>query len=106
MTSTSARCPLCGEMDSINHIVLRCLNPTMNGMHTKRHNVGLSFCVKALSKGRYGSSLINIDACRNDRLLEQDIVVPETISRAIHDWVFPNGADSSARNQSRPDAIF
>eukprot|EP00983_Pelagomonas_calceolata_P011691 376766-Pelagomonas_calceolata.AAC.1 len=29
----------------------------MNGMHTNRHHVGLSFYVKALSKGRYGSSL-------------------------------------------------
>eukprot|EP00983_Pelagomonas_calceolata_P098816 1158391-Pelagomonas_calceolata.AAC.4 len=59
---------------------LRCLNPTMNGMHTNRHHVGLGFCVKALSRGRYGSSLIGMDACRSKRLLEQDIEVPENIS--------------------------
>eukprot|EP00983_Pelagomonas_calceolata_P043283 1138844-Pelagomonas_calceolata.AAC.2 len=106
MTSTSACCPLCGKMGSINHIPLRCLKPTMNGMHTNRHHVGLSFYVKALSKGRYGSSLVSMDACRNERLLEQDIKVPENISRAIPDWVFPNGTDSSAQNQSRPDAVF
>eukprot|EP00983_Pelagomonas_calceolata_P030986 973373-Pelagomonas_calceolata.AAC.1 len=78
----------------------------MNGMHTDRHHVGLSSCAKALRKGGYGSSLIGMDACRNERLLEQDIVVPENISRAIPDWAFPNGTDSSARNQSCPDAAF
>eukprot|EP00983_Pelagomonas_calceolata_P016491 520006-Pelagomonas_calceolata.AAC.1 len=106
MTSTFARCPLCGEMDSINHIALRRLNATMNWMHTDKHHAGLSFCVKALSKGRFGSSLIGMDACRNKTLLEQDIVVPENISRAIPDWVFLNGTDSSAQNQGRPNVIF
>eukprot|EP00967_Tisochrysis_lutea_P145923 scaffold274581_cov26-Tisochrysis_lutea.AAC.1 len=43
----------------------------MNGMHTNRHHIGLSFCVKALSKGRYGSSLTGMDACRNKKLLDQ-----------------------------------
>eukprot|EP00983_Pelagomonas_calceolata_P028641 896719-Pelagomonas_calceolata.AAC.1 len=28
-------------MDSINHVVLRCPNPTMCGMHTNRHHVCL-----------------------------------------------------------------
>eukprot|EP00983_Pelagomonas_calceolata_P122681 1160931-Pelagomonas_calceolata.AAC.1 len=31
---------------------------------------------------------------------------PENTSRAIPNWVFPNGTGSSARHQSRPDAIF
>eukprot|EP00983_Pelagomonas_calceolata_P046185 1140046-Pelagomonas_calceolata.AAC.5 len=31
---------------------------------------------------------------------------PEIISRAIPDCFFPNGTGSSARQQSRPDAIF
>eukprot|EP00983_Pelagomonas_calceolata_P067629 1149543-Pelagomonas_calceolata.AAC.4 len=88
-------------MDSINHIALRYLHPTMNGMHTDRHHVGFSSCVKALSKGRYGSSLIGMDACQNEKLLKQGIQVPENISRAIPDWVFP-----TARHQSRPDAAF
>eukprot|EP00983_Pelagomonas_calceolata_P032126 1008558-Pelagomonas_calceolata.AAC.1 len=70
----------------------------MNGMHTNRHH--------ALSKGRFGSSLIGMDACRNERLLEQGIEVPEIISRTIPDWFFPNGTRSSARHQSRPDAVF
>eukprot|EP00983_Pelagomonas_calceolata_P005205 170055-Pelagomonas_calceolata.AAC.1 len=69
MSSTSARCPLCNEMDSINHTALRCIRPTMNGMHTDRHHIGLSSCVKAFSKGGYGSSLIGTDASQNERLL-------------------------------------
>eukprot|EP00983_Pelagomonas_calceolata_P029693 930131-Pelagomonas_calceolata.AAC.1 len=75
-------------------------------MHTDRHHVGLSSCVKALSKGRYGSSLIGMDACRNERLFQQGIQVPENISRTIPDWIFPTGTGSSARHQSRPDAVF
>eukprot|EP00983_Pelagomonas_calceolata_P068617 1149997-Pelagomonas_calceolata.AAC.2 len=53
-----------------------------------------------------------MDACRNERLLDQGIQVPEllwnfeNISRAIPDWVFPNVAGSSAQHQSRPDPIF
>eukprot|EP00983_Pelagomonas_calceolata_P023226 731734-Pelagomonas_calceolata.AAC.1 len=93
-------------MDSINHIALRCIHPTMNGIHTYRHNIGLSSCVKALSKGKYGSSLIGMDACRNEKLLQQGIQVPENISQTIPDWVFPAGTGSSARHQSHPDAVF
>eukprot|EP00983_Pelagomonas_calceolata_P000158 5060-Pelagomonas_calceolata.AAC.1 len=47
-----------------------------------------------------------MDACRNERLLDQGIQVPGNISRAIPDWFFPNGTDSSAWHQSRPDVIF
>eukprot|EP00983_Pelagomonas_calceolata_P019711 621850-Pelagomonas_calceolata.AAC.1 len=62
--------------------------------------------VKALSRGRFGSSLTGMDACRNGRLLDQGIQVPENISRAVPDCLFSNGTRSSARHQSRPDAIF
>eukprot|EP00983_Pelagomonas_calceolata_P020209 637739-Pelagomonas_calceolata.AAC.1 len=85
-SNTSAPCPLCGEMDSINHNALKCLNPTTNGMHTNRHHIGLRFCFKALSKGRFGSSLIGMVACRKERLLDQGIQVPGNISRPIPDW--------------------
>eukprot|EP00983_Pelagomonas_calceolata_P120363 1160699-Pelagomonas_calceolata.AAC.8 len=78
----------------------------MSGMHTNRHHEALSLCVKALSKGRYGSTLIGMDGCSNQRLLDQGIQVPENISRAISDWVFPNGTGSPARHQSLPDVIF
>eukprot|EP00983_Pelagomonas_calceolata_P055156 1144015-Pelagomonas_calceolata.AAC.1 len=47
-----------------------------------------------------------MDACRNERLLDQGIQVPENISRAVPDWVFPNGTGSSARHQSCPGIIF
>eukprot|EP00983_Pelagomonas_calceolata_P007998 261018-Pelagomonas_calceolata.AAC.1 len=47
-----------------------------------------------------------MDACRNERLLEQGIEVPENISQTILYWVFPTGTGSSARHQSCPDAVF
>eukprot|EP00983_Pelagomonas_calceolata_P044447 1139299-Pelagomonas_calceolata.AAC.1 len=100
----SARCPLCGKRDSIGYIALTCLYPTMNGMHTNRHRVGLSSCVSALSMSYW---LPYWHRCLPDeRLREQGIEVPENISRAIPGWVFPCGAGSSARHQSRSDTIF
>eukprot|EP00983_Pelagomonas_calceolata_P118120 1160475-Pelagomonas_calceolata.AAC.1 len=78
----------------------------MSGMHTNRHHVGLSCCVEALGEGRFASSYIGMDACRNERLLDQGIQVPENISQTIPDWVFPSGTGSSARHQSRPGALF
>eukprot|EP00983_Pelagomonas_calceolata_P035807 1120526-Pelagomonas_calceolata.AAC.1 len=50
-SSRSGRCPLCDDMDHIDHILLRCANSTMNGMHTNRHHEALSLCVKAFSEG-------------------------------------------------------
>eukprot|EP00983_Pelagomonas_calceolata_P106764 1159270-Pelagomonas_calceolata.AAC.1 len=71
--STDGRCPYCNDMDSINYIVLRCPDPTMSGMHARRHHPGLSLFAEALSKGRFGPSLIGMDACRNERLLDEGI---------------------------------
>eukprot|EP00983_Pelagomonas_calceolata_P024699 777881-Pelagomonas_calceolata.AAC.3 len=62
--------------------------------------------LKALRKGRYGSFLMCMDACQNERFLEQGIEVPEDISPAIPDCFFTNGTGSSAQHQSRPDAAF
>eukprot|EP00983_Pelagomonas_calceolata_P066457 1149052-Pelagomonas_calceolata.AAC.3 len=76
----------------------------MNGMHTNRHHDGLSFSVKALSKGRYGSTHIGMNACRKEKHQEQDIEVPENVFRTLPEWGFPNGTGSSARHHSRPDA--
>eukprot|EP00983_Pelagomonas_calceolata_P053341 1143253-Pelagomonas_calceolata.AAC.8 len=39
-----------------------------------------------------------VDACRNERSLDQGIQVPEEISRAIPDCFFPNGTGSSAQH--------
>eukprot|EP00983_Pelagomonas_calceolata_P037420 1136319-Pelagomonas_calceolata.AAC.6 len=111
----------------------------MSGMHTNKHHEPLSLCVKAFSRGQYGSSLIGMGGFSNERLLDQGIQVPErkkrevyaghrpralrkgpltsklaraspedpeNISRAIPDWVFPDGTGSPARHQSRPDALF
>eukprot|EP00983_Pelagomonas_calceolata_P073734 1152259-Pelagomonas_calceolata.AAC.2 len=65
----------------------------------------LALVSKPSSKGRYGSSLIGMDACRNERFLEQGIEVPEEVSQALPDWLFHNGNDS-AQHQSHPDAVF
>eukprot|EP00983_Pelagomonas_calceolata_P044938 1139499-Pelagomonas_calceolata.AAC.1 len=60
-------------MDSMNHIAIRCLNPTMDAMHTNGYHFSLSFCIDAFSKfeGGYGSSLVGMNACRKERLMEQ-----------------------------------
>eukprot|EP00983_Pelagomonas_calceolata_P012541 402390-Pelagomonas_calceolata.AAC.1 len=47
-----------------------------------------------------------MDGCSIERLLDQGMQVPGNISRAILNWVFPNGTGSPARQQSHPDALF
>eukprot|EP00983_Pelagomonas_calceolata_P003322 107806-Pelagomonas_calceolata.AAC.1 len=47
-----------------------------------------------------------MDACHYERLLDQGMRVPEDISRAIPDWVFPYGIGSLPSTKSRPDAIL
>eukprot|EP00983_Pelagomonas_calceolata_P100043 1158525-Pelagomonas_calceolata.AAC.2 len=42
-----------------------------------------------------------MDACRNERHLQQGIGVPENISRAIPGCVFPYDTGSPARNQRK-----
>eukprot|EP00983_Pelagomonas_calceolata_P017164 537930-Pelagomonas_calceolata.AAC.1 len=41
-----------------------------------------------------------MDACRNEKLLKQGIQVPQNISRAIPDWVFPAGTGSSTLGEA------
>eukprot|EP00983_Pelagomonas_calceolata_P086960 1156861-Pelagomonas_calceolata.AAC.4 len=52
------------------------------------------------------SLLHGLSYCRNERLLDQGIRVPENISQAVPDYSFPYGTGSSARYQSRPDITF
>ena len=87
-------------------MILGCKNPTIQGMITNRHYTAVSLCCKAISKGSFGSSIIAMDACASDKLLEQDLVVPEAITRTIPTWLFPPDTCSPARHQSRPDAIL
>eukprot|EP00983_Pelagomonas_calceolata_P042949 1138715-Pelagomonas_calceolata.AAC.1 len=58
MTSTSARCALCGKVDSIDHIALRCLNPTMNGTHTNGTMLALASVLKPSAKADMAHPLL------------------------------------------------
>ena len=75
-------------------------------MITNRHHAAVSLCGEAISQGRYAFSIVTMDACNNEKLLEQDMEVPEDITRAIPEWLFPSGTRPLARHQSRPDAIL
>ena len=75
--SDSPPCPLCGATDSANHFILGCKHPIIQGMITNRHHAAVSLCGEAISQGRYASSIVTMDACNNEKLLEQDIEVPE-----------------------------
>jgi hypothetical protein len=99
-------CPLCGATDSANHFILGCKHPTIQGMITNRHHTAVSMCGQAISVGRLGSSIVSMDACCSEKLLEQDMQIPDDIHRAIPDWLFPDGTRPLVRHQSRPDAVL
>jgi len=52
-------------------MILGCTHPTIQGMIMNRHHTAVSLCGRAISKGSLGSSIIAVDACAGDKLLEQ-----------------------------------
>eukprot|EP00983_Pelagomonas_calceolata_P031458 987006-Pelagomonas_calceolata.AAC.2 len=88
-------------MDSIIALPLDIQTPTLKN---KARNGGLSFCGKIFSKGENGSSLMGMDACHTEGLLEQGMeVLEDTLDLTLTGHlllVLP------ARHQSRPDTVL
>lgn len=59
--SSTANCPLCGQLDGVNHIAGGCRHTTMERMYTSRHNSTGRLLLRAISKGDMGSDLVMAD---------------------------------------------
>ena len=55
-------CPLCGERESIGHLLGRCSHPSMKPLYIRRHDDAVIKIYKALQKGDAGGIFTVIDA--------------------------------------------
>ena len=106
--STNPQCPLCHHTDSALHILSGCQHATISNMITERHNIASRHIIKALSKGALGACIVSVDAGSEDRLLSQNLHLPEDVSmRYVPKWLFKRGlSDREKQDSSRPDAIL
>ena len=51
----NAKCPLCGEPDSIGHILGGCSHKEVTKVYISRHDVAARFVMKLIQKGGLGS---------------------------------------------------
>eukprot|EP00983_Pelagomonas_calceolata_P046204 1140058-Pelagomonas_calceolata.AAC.1 len=95
-------------MDSALHILLGCQCPVIRNMVTERHNIASRMILKVVSKGSYGSHLLQMDAGSADRLAQHDLHVTEQVSdHVIPPNLFdPSIPDQARRISSRPNAIL
>ena len=107
--STSETRPLCPQADSALHILSGCQHTQIRNMITKRHNLACRMIFKAISKtGSLGSCNVSKDIGSNERMIMQNLQVPETAeSRIVPKWLFqPRFPDTDRFTSSRPDFVL
>eukprot|EP00983_Pelagomonas_calceolata_P023047 725944-Pelagomonas_calceolata.AAC.1 len=67
-------------MDSALHILSGCQCPAIRNMVNERHNIASRIMLKVVSKGSYGSNLLQMDEGRAARLAQHDLHITEQIS--------------------------
>ena len=108
--STSQTCPLCPQVDNALHILSGCQHTQIrNIMITERHNIACRMILKAISKtGSLGSCIVSINIGSNERMIMQNLQIPETAeSRIVPQWLFPpRFPDKDRFTSSRPHCVL
>eukprot|EP00983_Pelagomonas_calceolata_P057152 1144939-Pelagomonas_calceolata.AAC.7 len=95
-------------MGSALHILSGCQCPAIRNMVTLRHNIASRMILKVVSKGSYGSKLLQMDVGSADRLAQYDLHITEQVSNhVIPPYLFDLSIpDQARRSSSRPDALL
>eukprot|EP00983_Pelagomonas_calceolata_P051400 1142385-Pelagomonas_calceolata.AAC.4 len=95
-------------MDSALHILSGCQCPTICNMVTERHNIASRMILKVISKGSYGSNLLQMDVGSADRLVQHDLhIIDQVSNRVIPPYLFdPSIPDQDRCSSSCPNAIL
>eukprot|EP00983_Pelagomonas_calceolata_P115917 1160252-Pelagomonas_calceolata.AAC.1 len=95
-------------MDSTLHILPGCQCPVIHNLVTERQNIASRMILKVVSKGSYGSNLVQKDVGSADRLAQHGLHIIEQVSnRVIHLYLFdPSTPDQAGCNSSCPNAIL
>eukprot|EP00983_Pelagomonas_calceolata_P003028 100214-Pelagomonas_calceolata.AAC.1 len=70
-------------MDSSLHILSGCQCLANDNMVTERHNIGGRMLLKVVSKGSYGSNLLQMDLGSADLLAQYDLHITEQLSNRV-----------------------
>ena len=107
--STSQTCPLCPYVNIALHILSGCQHTQIRNMITERHNIACRMILKAISKtGSLGSCIVSINIGSNERMIMQNLQIPETAeSRIVPQWLFPpRFPDKDRFTSSRPHCVL
>ena len=99
MSHTDA-CPLCGEPDSIGHLLGGCSHNTMGPLYISRHDQAVIQLYRALQKGTDGGSFTIIDAGK----MHDVINILAADGKRLPTWLLP-GVDPDTLRKMRPDIL-
>eukprot|EP00983_Pelagomonas_calceolata_P001444 48154-Pelagomonas_calceolata.AAC.1 len=93
---------------SLQLVQENCLLVLLISTSTERHNIACRIVLKLVSEGSYGANLVQLDACKTNRLAQHDLQVHKQASnRAVPSYLLkPMIPNQTRRNSSRPDAIL
>ena len=97
--STHDHCPLCGQPDSVGHILGGCRHRKMKGHYIKRHDKAVRMIHRTLQKGSQGGVYSIMDAGRI-----QDVLNTVANGKRVPAWVLPD-EDPATREKMRPDIL-
>jgi ribonuclease HI len=97
--ATTDCCPLCGQPDSVGHILGGCRHRTMKGHYISRHDKAVRMIHKALQKSSQGGFYSIVDAGPMADLLND-----AANGKRIPEWVLPD-IDPLTRKKMRPDIL-
>ena len=106
----SPNCPLCGQVDSISHLLGGCSHPVARAMKISRHDESVKLIQKAIALGPLGGFYTVMDAGA-----ERDL--PEDVSgKRVPMWILPpidanhtreeRQAEETSRRKMRPDILI
>jgi hypothetical protein len=101
----NSRCTLCGNEDGCHHTAAGC--PALTQLYTHRHNTIGRILLRAISRGRKGAFVIQMDLgsdthCREDHLVPlPHRIPPEALPESL-----PPDVKDAIRKHSIPDAFL
>jgi ribonuclease HI len=98
--ATTDSCPLCGDRDSIGHMLGRCAHHSMQPLYISRHDDAVIKIYKALQKGDDGGFFTIIDAGTMKEVLH----TLTADGKRVPDWLLPN-TDADTLRRMRPDIL-
>ncbi len=103
----NGNCPLCGEEDSIGHLLGKCGHKDMAASYIERHNEAARLILGETLKGKHGNRIVCADVGRKDKVQHLHVEhtrIPKTI--LSDKTILEYGLTLGDRERIRPDALI